>query len=335
MTMKSRPQRISLLVAFFPFVVGLWSVLLAACGPAATAHPSTFANASPTGPDGSMTPTATAKSSPSPAHSPTPLPHATPTPTPVSVTNAKVIRVVASVQTGSNFNPLYIHASATCPSGTHLLSGGFESVDPPGATRDNTNLQDVPDSYPLDTMTWYGNISVSNPNSGGTFYVYANCLQASVSVTTTIVSSPVTPGGYASLTVACPAGTVVTGGGWGPNPNAVDATVPSGNGWHTLDPQQAYAVCTGLAFATGTLASATFPVPSALKQLTVPMQVGCPARQFLVGGGFVSAAPSRVLKLDKQTISPDGSVWQISVLNIDSVNTFNATVYAVCVWGHP
>lgn len=248
---------------------------------------------------------------------------------PTPALRGKVLRVVASTQTGPNFNPLYIHATATCPSGTHLLSGGYELTDPPGATRDNTNLVNVPNSYPLDSSSWYAYTSISNPTAGAYFYAYADCLQVSFSVTTVIATGVVRAG--PSTTITCPAGFTATGGGWRYTPNGVDASKPSGTGWSVQEPQQVFAVCTNLAYAVGTLASATFPVPSSVTQLTVPHQVACPVGQLVVGGGFLSGAPPLVLKLNKQTISSDGSAWQLSVLNIDSVHTYNATVYAVCL----
>jgi hypothetical protein len=72
-------------------------------------------------------------------------------------------------------------------------------------------------------------------------------------------------------------------------------------------------------------------IPSALTQLSVPIQIKCPSGQLLTGGRFGSLAPRSVLKLNKQTLSIDGSTWQESLLNIDSVHMYGATIYGVCL----
>jgi hypothetical protein len=288
-------------------------LFLAACG-----SPTGASRATATG----APPTVEASATPGPTETATTVP-----PTATPSLRGKVIRIVAAVQTGANYNPLYIHATATCPSGTHLLSGGYESTDPPDATRSNTNLQNVPDSYPLDTSSWYAYTSISNPTAGVNFYAYADCLQVSFPVTTIIVSTP----NQGPNTIACPNNYIPTGGGWKSNPNGVDLSKPSGNGWAILLPQQVFAVCANLASVASPPVSATFQIPSALTQLSVPIQIKCPGGQLLTGGGFGSSAPRSVLKLNKQTLSSDGSTWQESVLNIDSVHTYGATIYGVCL----
>lgn len=291
----------------------LMTLFLIACGSATGASRST-----PTG----AAPTAEASATSAPTETATAVP-----PTATPSLRGRVIRVVASVQTGANYNPLYIHATATCPSSTHLLSGGYELTDPPDVARNNTNLQNVPDSYPLDSSSWYAYTSISNPTAGVNFYVYANCLQVAFPVTTTIVSTP----NQGANTIACPINYIATGGRWKSNPNGVDLSKPSGNGWAIQLPQQVFAVCANLSSVASSPVSAVFQIPSSVTQLSVPLQIKCPIGQLLTGGGFGSSAPRSVLKLNKQTLSTDGSTWQESVLNIDSVNTYGATIYGVCL----
>jgi hypothetical protein len=159
------------------------------------------------------------------------------------------------------------------------------------------------------------------------YYAYANCLQASFPVTTTIVATP----NQGPSTIACPNNYIATGGGWKSNPNSVELSKPSGNGWAIQLPQQVFAVCANLASVASPPVSAAFQIPSALTQLSVPMQIKCPSGQLLTGGGFGSSAPRSVLTLNKQTLSADGLTWQESVLNIDSVHPFGATIYGVCL----
>ena len=127
----------------------------------------------------------------------------------------KVIRIVVAVQAGANYNPLYIHATATCPSGTHLLSGGYESTDPPDARRSNRTCRmcrQLPARY-LELVCVHLEIEST---AGVNFYALRTVF-SQLSGATIIVSTP----NQGPITIACPNNYIPTGGGWKSNPNGV------------------------------------------------------------------------------------------------------------------
>src|SRR5262249_42159876 len=125
-----------------------------------------------------------------------------------------------------------------------------------------------------------------------TLTVYADCLHANFLTDISVISA--TPGvsvdGNAhEESVDCPAGTIVTGGGFR-GTNGTQESIPTANSWTaalsvqlkgTAKPQ-IYALC-----ATNHLAAASKPqkVQHAVLGSGADLDVACPAATLLVGGG--------------------------------------------------
>ena len=180
-----------------------------------------------------------------------------------------------------------VTASAACPGGEPLLSGGYSLQADAGY---------VVSSYPSSASAW--TVTVHNEGNGGTggpvtLTAYANCLQANFPVTAQVASaspSVLADGNARSASINCPAGTLVTGGGFqGSNGNSL--SMPSGNGWTAQLSVQVGSSATPKLFvicASGKLTAGATPSNSAPVTIATPadLTVGCPTGQLLVGGGY-------------------------------------------------
>jgi hypothetical protein len=123
---------------------------------------------------------------------------------------ARMIRLVntATVQYGSDTD-----GSATCPSGTFLLSAGYEIADPTRSP--HASAAGVPPvaSYPSSAGAWSVSLRFPSVDPGAHVSAIADCLQTTLPMTTQLVSSNI-PASNGDAVVHCPAGTIVTGGGY-------------------------------------------------------------------------------------------------------------------------
>ncbi|HKD75595.1 MAG TPA: hypothetical protein VKB76_08880, partial [Ktedonobacterales bacterium] len=128
------------------------------------------------------------------------------TATPKSAAQVQVTQAVNSLSI-ANSSASDGSVTATCPSGTVLLGGGYSFTGD-----DNAKQSFMLASYPAGTNTW--TVTETNPQAGGamTLYAYAECLKASFNVTTQIQSA--TSGSNGTGTASCPGGTILTGGGF-------------------------------------------------------------------------------------------------------------------------
>jgi hypothetical protein len=276
----------------------------------------------PTATRAPLHPTATAISS-SPEATATP---SRPTATPTKRYHYQMIQVVNSVMTPTAFGST-IEITATCPQGTSLMSGGYKLTDPSDATRENTNLANTPDSYPLNTLSWHVTTGYSNLHSVP-FYAYANCLRTDYPISTQIVHTGISD--FSDHSVPCPTGMLVTGGGWRYN-QYMTSSQAIGTSWNAEGGEEVYVICATMGSQTETTPSSTTAIVSATKQLSTSITVNCPSGQLLVGGGFVSEGTYHVFVFNAATASANFSSWSITVMNIDSVHTYNARVTAVCI----
>ncbi len=138
----------------------------------------------------------------------------------------------------------------------------------------------------------------------------------------------------AQATVACPAGSVVTGGGFATNTGVIVYTQSmQGNGWQAYGRNttgsgkllNAYAVC--LHNTSGTTSQV-------LNQVTVSASTygqavaTCPGGSVVTGGGWASSANN----LDVYNSSKSGNGWQVYATNLTgSGQLLNA--YAICLSG--
>lgn len=281
------------------FLLGPLMLVMLACGASTTA----------TG--GSPAATATLGAQPS-----TPTLTLTPTSAPsATLTQVSTVKQVADSAQGP------FSASAKCPSNTVMVSGGYSIT---GGT--NAQQADVLDSYPASSASW--SVTGLNASVGGplTLTVFADCLKASFPVTTSLVAA-----GPASGTVSnsCPAGSVVTGGGY-QGSGHFSSFAPSGNGWKATlfsGTTKVYAVCATGGLNAGSSPSATGAVASSGSGSAT---VACPAGSLLVGGGFSATPPAVVFgSRGNSTLTQ----WQVeaSDRSFGSMSNLSVTARAWCV----
>lgn len=263
---------------------------------------------------------------------------ATPTAAPATM---RQVSASASVASGEN-GP--VSATATCPSGTVMLSGGY---DVSGA---NATGAQVLENHPQSSSSW---IATAGTVVGGPFTLttYADCLQTSFPVTTQVVSSPVsvpTNGDFHEASAACPPNTLVTGGGFtsevgvasGPvidasQPIIGTGTAPSARAWDiqilmTLDPAtpMVYAICASSPWLTESATTARASVTTA----PVDLSASCLSGQLLVGGGFAQDAPQA--SVYRSALAASGGQWVISAAPFASTGTpptVNVTAFGLCL----
>jgi hypothetical protein len=224
--------------------------------------------------------------------------------------DSSFIHLVGS--TASIQAPGVVTTSATCPSGQQLIGGRF-------TTAANSGLVVVTDNYPsLSANTWTVTAQ-AGPQFSGALVAVAICFttpnaQLSLSaVTAKTTVNPSTPSPYETVatgTANCPAGSVLTGGGYrvqGLNPRTaytfnsyISSEGPSSNsagqpiGWQTTLTYELGVTPTGTVFAI--CAGSYFSQGSTLTQVTTQdtppgagaqtAQVHCPPSTFTSGGGY-------------------------------------------------
>jgi hypothetical protein len=191
---------------------------------------------------------------------------------------------VSRVDTNISIAPGAIGSTnATCPAGTVVVSGGF-------ATNPEVHVY---------TQMKSGNawIVYAKSNSGASriLNVYANCLTYPGTATSVVSNSGTMAAGVKShLTVDCPAGSVVTGGGFTGKADGGLLTYNSsqnGNGWQVWNSSTAgsgvliniYAVCLTGAPVTTTQVTQSLTIPAGANK---GESAACPAGRIMVGGGW-------------------------------------------------
>ncbi len=210
-----------------------------------------------------------------------------------------------------------------CPSGTIVTGGGFASQHTIGIEIYNSSK---------DGNGW--RVYVKNGTGAGVLLnSYAICISNSSGSTTQVLQQvSVNAGSTGHSTVSCPAGSVVTGGGFAwTTSGEVYTESKQGNGWevyanNTTGSSQllnAYAIC-----MSGTSASTTQvlnQVPIAANS-TGSATASCSGSSILTGGGFASTAD---LGTSVYTQSKEGNGWRAYMNNtLGSSKLLNA--YAIC-----
>jgi hypothetical protein len=173
--------------------------------------------------------------------------------------------------------------TAACPAGTVATGGGF-----------NVNTDVLVYTQAKNGNGW---TAVAKNNSGGdrTLRVYAECLTYPGASTTQVENNKtINAGSYGSETATCPAGSVVTGGGFTSAANGsmwTYATWQNGNGWQVSEKNtggaatlfHVYAVCLSGTPLTSDKVTATGSIPAGGN---ASVQVACPAGKVATGGGW-------------------------------------------------
>jgi len=202
-----------------------------------------------------------------------------------------------------------VTSSATCPSGQQLIGGGFTADVAPGSVA-------VTENYPSSSNTWTVTAQAGQKTSG-VLVAVAYCFTTPnvslklLTVTASTNTNPRTSSLPAQLEIvatgnaACPAGSVLMGGGYrsqGLDTDAaeafnsyISAEGPSSNntgqpvGWqttltypNTVSPTATvFAICAGSYFAQGKTVTANTSLAG-----TQTADVHCPPNTFTSGGGY-------------------------------------------------
>lgn len=282
--------------------------------------------------------------------SPTSAPTSTPVaPTATPAPSASVLRVAnsqhfADSKSGgtappcANGDPLVngdcgVTVTASCAGGDVALSGGYTLDDP---------LAFVTSSYPSGAAAWTITAHDEGQDGGShpvTVTAYAECLHANFAAGVgAVAATPVVPADSNphEATVNCPAGTIVTGGGFR-GTNGTQESIPAANGWTaalsvqlggTAKPQL-FAVC-----AKDHLAAGGEPKVTAdpLLGAGADLAVSCPAATVLAGGGARTVGFGNI-----STSAANAALtqWQMHVSANAVVggppSTYSVADYAVCV----
>ncbi len=228
-------------------------------------------------------PTATFTSTPTftvtPTLTPSPTSTRTPPPTlpPLSVQQISEQITIPANNTDNR--------TVNCPSGSVVVSGGF--------------------SHPTEVRVWqsmkHGNgwrvFATNNHSSARTITITATCLLNSGGTSEqTITKQNANPNGFTNLTTTCPAGSIVTGGGWMIGNNSaiqIYQSSRSGNGWQieTNNPTSntpeinVYAIC--LSRVPGSTTQEVSSENMIPPNETADAEKLCPSGTFVTGGGFM------------------------------------------------
>lgn len=213
--------------------------------------------------------------------------------------------------------------TAACPSGSKVSGGGFAL---------SNGL--VAYTHMMDSNGW----KVYANNSSGASQLlnaYAICLN-NISGSTSQFYSQVTVAGGATgnAQVACPAGSVVTGGGYASNSSfTVKTSSMEGNGWGVYGKNNsgsnqllnAYAICLS---GSGGSTSQVYAQKSIAAGASEGVEVSCPTGTLLTGGGFASNTSQWVYNSSMKGL--DSETWQVySKNNSGSSQLLNS--YAICL----
>jgi hypothetical protein len=234
-----------------------------------------------------------------------------------------------------------LSVSASCRAGEQMVSGGYYII-----SSDHTYSPYA--NYPSGPNTWTVVVKAAGAASY-TLQTYVGCLRANYPLAMQIItaSADVAKGASQTATANCPAGSIVTGGGFSFSaPVGVASTtapVSGLSGWTVAATGSgdalkatAYALC-----ATRNLAVA----PESKLQFNIFNQndsgqqsIGCQGSdQWLIGGGYSvnddSASGKIVYELNAATA--DYSRWFVQGRNIDPGSPHSVTLWGVCVTPKP
>jgi hypothetical protein len=211
-------------------------------------------------------------------------------------------------------------ALATCPAGSILTGGGFAGSSSIAVYSNFASGN-----------TWQADAKNLSASAKG-LNAYAECLSNTGGTTQQVVAQVNVAANDTGQAVAtCPAGSVVTGGGFASNSNlTVYSSLENGNGWEVnaqntaslSQPLNAYVLC--LSGTSGTS-------QQVLNQATVAANVNgnavaaCPGSTLLTGGGFASSNGLFVY-----TESASSSGWQVYVQNNAGASKL-LNAYAICL----
>ena len=216
-------------------------------------------------------------------------------------------------------------ATIACPGSSIVTGGGF-------GLGSSTNM--FAKTTSMDGNGWQ-TYAVNNTGSSQVLIDYAICLSNSggtISQVVSQVTAPANSNGHAAVT--CPAGTVVTGGGYASNANfTVYNSSMNGNGWEVWARNNsgsdqllnAYAMCLAGTSATSNQVVAQDSIPGSSARV---VYATCPSGSLLTGGGFAGSTDLQVYFTSMKT--DDNKTWQTYAKNLTS-NSKLLNSYAICL----
>ena len=254
----------------------------------------------------------------------TPNPTATFTPT-VTVTPTATANPISITQEGDSrtLNPgQTVSPTVSCPAGSVVVSGGYAAND--GVRVWHSKMVD--NGWQIYAYNTTGVSKLVN--------IYAVCLHNSGGATELFWDyKDIAPNNVTQIIQACPAGSLVTGGGWviGTNPDvSIYNSSKSGNGWQIYvnnaggsSPQvNVYAIC--LSGVSGTTASINNTGNTVPANDVKHVAIECPSGSYVTGGGF---ATNLEVTIYNESIS--GNSWnEYGRNNAGTSKTLNG--YAIC-----
>jgi hypothetical protein len=185
---------------------------------------------------------------------------------------------VASIPVGGTMS-----TTAACPAGTVVTGGGF-----------NVNVGILVYTQAQNGNGWTA-VAKNNTGTVQNLTVYAECLSYPSAATTQVANNiSVDTGHNASQTAVCPAGSVVTGGGYTGSPDGnlwTFASWQNGNGWMVSEQNNSgsaktfnvYATCLSGTSLSTVKKTITGPIPASGNGV---VEVACDAGKVATGGGF-------------------------------------------------
>lgn len=221
-----------------------------------------------------------------------------------------------SISSGSTGN-----AYITCPGSSIVTGGGFA-----------LGSDMIANTTSMDGNGWR-TYAKNNSGSSQLLNSYAICLSNSGGTTSQVFAQVTAPANeIGNAVVACPAGSVVTGGGYASNLNfTVYNSSKSGNGWQVYARNNsgsgqllnAYAICLAGTSATTSQVGAQSTISGSSTGST---SATCPSGSLLTGGGF---AGSTDLLIYNTSMAGDSKSWNTYARNLTGVNKL-LNSYAIC-----
>jgi hypothetical protein len=216
------------------------------------------------------------------------------------------------------------YAVATCPGGSVVVGGGYAT---------NHNNVVVYNSSP--SGNGWKAYAKNYSGSSQLLNAYAICLYNTAgSSDEDHMQKTIAPGTYGYDTVTCPAGKVVTGGGFASNPDTmwVYNTSKNGNGWRVYAKNISgsnviltiYAVCLSGAGGSSTMVGEHITVPAGS---TDGGEAQCPAGKLVTGGGY--ALSDNLVTYNSSMKPSDHSKWNVFARNTGAAGAL-MNIYAVC-----
>jgi uncharacterized protein affecting Mg2+/Co2+ transport len=216
------------------------------------------------------------------------------------------------------------YAFAVCPDGTIVVGGGFR------AQKDMVVYTTLSAGNGWASYVWNNSVGIR------AFDSYAICLHnTSGSITQVQNMVHVAAGGIGPAVATCPAGSVVTSGGFASDATAfwVYNSSKSGNGWQVYArnnsadnrPLYAYAVCLS---GTGGSTSQIVNQKTIAAGASDGGEAACPSGSLLTGGGFV--LQNDLVEYYSAMLSSDASQWSSYARNTGGLSRI-MNIYAVCL----